>query len=157
MTPPPPLPSERYVIIEWSLTSLGTPCHGTRCKFSTGSRGILAMGVPWQSSRVCHSVQRRTTICHGSVVSFPRNSVVNCPHIPWHQPMVFHGETKNPWQNSNLGFRLTISPPWYTIVHISRENCHGTIKSCHPLLVIAKILLHTALKMQGGLKCTAHD
>ena len=42
---PPPLPSERYVIIEWSLTSLGTPCHGTRCKFSTGSRGILAMGT----------------------------------------------------------------------------------------------------------------
>ena len=113
--------------------------------------------VPWQSSRVCHSVQRRTTICHGSVVSFPRNSVVNCPHIPWQQPMVFHGETKNPWQNSNLGFRLTISPPWYTIVHISRENCHGTIKSCHPLLVIAKILLHTALKMKKGLIFTAYD
>ena len=87
------------------------PSHGSQ----TVAHDFQTWGRIKNYVTLCHGVPRCATVCHDVRGNFPR--------ITCHQPMVFHEETKKPWQNSNLRLSGTISLPWYNfspVVHRGR-------------------------------------
>ena len=107
----------------------------------------MCHGVPLCAT-VCHCVPRYATVCH----NVPRERVKFSTEFRGN--LAHRYRDINPWcsMEDNCKIQIydpvgqflpygTISPSWYTVgdpvVHISRGNCHGTIKNCHPLLLMA--------------------
>ena len=99
--------------------------------------------VPWQSPCDATGDQKYREFCHAT-----------------QSPTVSHGETKVPWQNSNLGSVAEFSCPWHTVgdlrghhskawvfrVHISRGLFSRDLIELSPLLVqLGIIFLYTYL------------